>query len=83
MEYIPTEEQLQKWGKPIIDSLNGFTREDLEPLFEKYVLPFYYVACTFPKDMNVHSKWKIVNRETGEEYDRKEAFKRLKMEGLM
>lgn len=65
MEYQPTEEQLQKWGKPIIDSLMGFTKDDLEPLFEKYILPIY-IMCTRNSDQE--SKWKIVSRETEEEY---------------
>jgi hypothetical protein len=83
MKYQPTEEQLQEWGKPIIDSLSGFTKDDLEPLFERYVLPFYYSACTFPEDINIQSKWKVINRETGEEYDRKEAFKALRLAGFI
>ena len=83
MEYEPTEEELQEWGKPIIDSLNGFTKDDLEPLFERFVLPFYYSACTFPKDMNTHSKWKVVDRENGKEYDRREAFKQLYELGVL
>jgi hypothetical protein len=83
VNYKPTEKEIQKWGKKITDSLYGFTKDDLEPLFERYVLPFYYSACTFPEDMNIHSKWKVINRETGKEYDRKEAFKRLKSEGLI
>ena len=69
-EQHPTEKELQKWGKKIKEALRGFTKEDLEPLFENYVLPFYYSACTFPKDFEYRSKWKIINRETGKEYDR-------------
>jgi hypothetical protein len=79
----PTEEQLQEWGKPIIEALEGFTKEDLEPLFENYVLPFYYSACTFPKDFEYKSKWKITNRRTNVEYDRREAFKRLYELGVL
>lgn len=65
MIYQPTEEQLQEWGKPVIDSLIGFTKDDLEPLFEKYVLPIYKVCARRPDQ---ESKWKVVDRETGEEY---------------
>lgn len=65
MKYKPTEEQLKEWGKPIIDSLMGFTKDDLEPLFEKYILPIYKVCARRPDQ---ESKWKVVNRETEEEY---------------
>lgn len=81
MEYKPTEEQLQEWGKPIVDSIYGLTKGDLEPLFEKFVLPFYYAVCTFPEDFNIESKWKMVNRETGEEYSRVEAIISMKKMG--
>jgi hypothetical protein len=66
----PTEQELEEWGKPIVDSINGFTHCDLEPLFERYILPFYYLVCTFPEGYEHKSKWKVTNRETGEEYDR-------------
>lgn len=78
MERKPTEEQLQEWGKQVADSLNGFAKEELEPLFERFVLPFYYAVCTYPNDINKKSKWKIVNRESGKEYDRVLAFKKLR-----
>ena len=65
MNYKPTEEQLAEWGKPIVESLNGFTKDDIEPLFERFVLPIYVFASRRP---NEDGKWKIVNRETGEEY---------------
>ena len=65
MSYKPTEEQLIVWGKPIVDTLNGFTKDDIEPLFERFVLPIYVFASRRP---NEDGKWKIVNRETGEEY---------------
>lgn len=29
MKYQPTEEQLQEWGRPIVESLYGFTKGDL------------------------------------------------------
>ena len=65
MSYKPTEEQLAEWGKPIAESLNGFTKDDIEPLFERFVLPIYVFASRRP---NEDGKWKIINRETGEEY---------------
>ena len=65
MNYKPTEEQLIEWGKPIAEMLNGFTKDDIEPLFERFVLPIYVFASRRP---NEDGKWKIVNRETGEEY---------------
>ena len=65
MSYKPTEEQLAEWGKPIVESLNGFTKDDIEPLFERFVLPIYVFTSRRP---NEDGKWKIVNRETGEEY---------------
>ena len=65
MKYHPTEKELKKWGKKVTNSLYGFTKDDLEPLFEKYVLPIY-IMCTRRPDQE--SKWKMVNRETGEEY---------------
>ena len=74
MNYEPTEKELQKWGKKVTDSLYGFTKDDLEPLFEKYVLPIYRMCAIKP---NQESKWKIVNRETGEEYSLKTAEKEL------
>ena len=70
MKYEPTEKELQKWGKKVTDSLYGFTKDDLEPLFEKYVLPIYVFAARKPDQ---ESKWKIVNRETDEEYPIKKA----------
>jgi hypothetical protein len=77
MEQQPTEEQLQKWGEKITKSLHGFTKDDLEPLFEKYVLPIYVFVA---RKHDQESKWKIVNRETEEEYPLKKAtteFKKL------
>ncbi|MDI5886238.1 hypothetical protein [Flavobacterium yafengii] len=74
LKYQPTEEQLQGWGKPIVDSLYGFTKGDLEPLFEKFVLPIYRMIARSPVE---ESKWKIVNRETGEEYSLETARKEL------
>ena len=74
MEYQPTEKELQEWGKPIVDSLNGFTKDDLEPLFEKYVLPIYRMCA---RKLDQESKWKIINRETEEEYSLETAIKEL------
>lgn len=74
MEYKPTEKELQKWGEKITKSLYGFTKDDLEPLFEKYVLPIYRMCARKPDQ---ESKWKIVNRETGEEYSLATAKKEL------
>lgn len=74
MEYQPTEKELQKWGKKVTDSLYGFTKDDLEPLFERYVLPIYRMCARKP---NQESKWKVVNRETGEEYSLETAEKEL------
>lgn len=59
-------------GKPIIDSLIGFTKDDLEPLFEKYVLPIYVFAARRP---NEDVKWQVISRETGEEYSSERAIK--------
>ena len=75
MSYKPTEEQLIEWGKPIAESLYGFTKDDLEPLFERYVLPIYVFVARKPDQ---ESKWKIVNRETGEEYSLKKATTEFK-----
>ena len=74
MKYQPTEEQLQEWGRPIAESIYGFKKDDLEPLFEKYVLPIYRMCARSPVE---ESKWKIVNRETGEEYPLETARKEL------
>ena len=75
MSYKPTEEQLIEWGKPIAEMLNGFTKDDIEPLFERYVLPIYVFVARKPDQ---ESKWKIVNRETGEEYSLKKATTEFK-----
>lgn len=80
MNYEPTEENLQKWGKPIAKSLYGFTKDDLEPLFERFVMPIYCMCARRPFE---ESKWKIVNRETGEEYSYKEAEEGLIKTGLV
>lgn len=80
MNYSPTEKELQKWGKKVTDSLYGFTKDDLEPLFEKYVLPIYVFVARKPDQ---ESKWKIVNRETGEEYSIETARKELIEQGLV
>ena len=56
MKYQPTEKELQKWGKEVTDSLYGFTKDDLEPLFERYVLPIYVFVARKPDQ---ESKWKI------------------------
>lgn len=74
MEYKPTEEQLKEWGKSIIESFSGFTKVDIEPLFERFVLPIYRMCARNPFE---ESKWKIVNRETGEEYSLETAEKEL------
>ena len=70
MKYKPTEEQLKKWGEKIAKSLLGFTKDDIEPLFERFVLPIYVFASRRPGE---DGKWKIVNRETGEEYSASKA----------
>jgi hypothetical protein len=80
MKYQPTEEQIQEWGKPITESLYGFTKDDLEPLFERFVLPIYAMCARKP---NQESKWKIVNRETNEEYSYEEAEQGLIATGLV
>ena len=74
MSYKPKEEQLIEWGKPIAEMLNGFTKDDIEPLFERFVLPIYVFVARKPDQ---ESKWKIVNRETGEEYSLETAEKEL------
>ncbi len=74
VERTKREKELQKWGKKVTDSLYGFTKDDLEPLFEKYVLPIYRMCARKPDQ---ESKWKIVNRETGEEYSLEIAEKEL------
>lgn len=74
MEHLLTEKELQKWGKKVSDSLYGFTKDDLESLFERYVLPIYVFVARKPDQ---ESKWKIVNRETGEEYSLETAEKEL------
>ena len=74
MNYQPTEKELKKWGKEVTDSLYGFTKDDLEPLFERYVLPIYVFVARKPDQ---ESKWKIVSRETGEEYSLEIAEKQL------
>lgn len=74
MNYNPTEKELQKWGEKITKSLYGFTKDDLEPLFERFVLPIYRMCARKP---NQESKWKIINRETGEEYLLETAEKEL------
>ena len=76
MKYEPTEKELQKWGEKITKSLYGFTKDDLEPLFEKYVLPIYVFAS---RRVDEKSKWKIVNRETNEEYPIKRAISELRI----
>ncbi|MBP6126590.1 hypothetical protein [Flavobacterium sp.] len=80
MEYHPTEKGLQKWGKKVTDSLYGFTKDDLEPLFEKFVLPIYRMCARKPDQ---ESKWKIVNRETDEEYSLEIAKNELIEQGLV
>lgn len=73
--YTPTEEQLQEWGKPILDSLVGFTKDDIEPLFERFVIPVYIFASRRPGE---DGKYKIVNRETGKEYAEEKAISELR-----
>lgn len=75
MNYEPTEKELQKWGKKVTDSLYGFTKDDLEPLFERFVLPIYVFVA---RKSDQESKWKIVNRETEEEYPLKKAITEYK-----
>ncbi|MGR3792031.1 hypothetical protein ACUXZJ_14380 [Flavobacterium sp. TN-1] len=71
MKYQPTEEQLQEWGKVVFNSFAGFTKDDIEPLFERFIIPIYVFASRRP---NEDGKWKIVNRETGKEYPVDEAI---------
>lgn len=75
-----TEQKLQEWGKDVAESLYGFTKDDLEPLFERFVLPIYVMGARRP-DQN--TKWKIVDRETGEEYSYEMARKGLIETGLV
>lgn len=74
VNYTPKEEDLKEWGKPIVDSLLGFTKLDIEPLFERFVLPIYRFAASYPEE---DTKWKIVDRETGEEYSKERAIKEV------
>ena len=80
MKYQPTEEELQEWGKDIIEALYGFTKDDLEPLFERFVLPIY---CMCARKPDQESNWKIINRETNEEYSFEMARKGLINTGLV
>ena len=74
MNYKPKEEDLKEWGKDAVNAVNGFSKFDLEPIFEEFILPFYCFACWLPKHP---TNWKIVNRETGEEYSRELATKKV------
>lgn len=65
------KKQLKEWGKYIFKSFAGFTKDDIEPLFERFVIPIYVFASRRP---NEEGKWKIVNRETGEEYSAEQAI---------
>ena len=80
MKYHQKEKKKQKWSKKVTNSLYGFTKDDLEPLFEKYVLPIYRMCARKPDQ---ESKWKIVNRETGEEYSLETAEKELVKQKLV
>jgi hypothetical protein len=75
VNYKPTEEQLKEWGEKVLDSIVGFTKYDFEPLFEKYILPFYYLQCS---GAEVKTKWKITERSKGNEYSRDYAQDRVK-----
>jgi len=65
MTYHPTEKELQKWGEKITKTLYGFTKDDLEPLFERFAIPVYIMLA---RRFDEEPKWKIINRETDEEY---------------
>lgn len=75
MNYSPTEKELQKWGKDIFNSFAGFTKDDIEPLFERFIIPIYIFAS---RRLNEDGKWKLINRETGKEFSVDEAIEATK-----
>ena len=83
MEYKPTEEHTDKIGKEVANLLNGYSDLELEPIFEKYILPIYYTVCEGYTPIGRDSKWKVTNRETGLEYDRRKANKILREIGII
>ena len=58
-----TDEKIKEFGESIKESLLGFTKEEIETLFEKYILPIQSFTA---RRLNVDTKWKIINRETEE-----------------
>ena len=58
-----TDEKIKEFGESIKESLLGFTKEEIETLFEKYILPIYSFTA---RRLNEDTKWKSINRETEE-----------------
>lgn len=51
--------------KYVTDAIIGKTKQDFEPIFEEIIAPIYLFQAQ--QGENIPSKYKIVNRETGEE----------------
>ena len=79
-QYFPTEDQLELWGKRIEEALLGFCKDDIEPLFERYVLPIYMFSARRPDQK---SDWKIIKRNTGEVYTEDKAISELTKLGII
>lgn len=69
-----------KWveesGHAFASSIYALTREDLEVLFEDWIFPVYKTMIRTPAG---EPKWKITNRETGQEYSDEAAFNGLRV----
>ena len=56
-----SENEIKKIGEDIKSCLLGLTKNEMEVLFEKYVLPIYTFTARRPSE---DTKWKIINRQT-------------------
>jgi hypothetical protein len=61
-----SENEIKKIGEDIKKCLLGLTKEEMEVLFEKYVLPIYTFTARRP---NEDTKWKIINRQSDEIFE--------------
>lgn len=60
-----TDEEIKGFGESIKESLLGFTKEEMEVFFEKYILPIYTFTARRPGE---DTKYEVINRETKEIY---------------
>ena len=61
-----TDAEFTEVGDEVFNCLYGYTKDEIEIIFERYVLPIYTFAARRPKEK---SDWKIENRLTGNEFE--------------